>query len=254
MGKSISEDQGKHIAFLRTFLGSYLSPPCFFRVDRTYSNNDVYEGEFVDNLKHGVGTLRYYNTGDRYEGEFERDFLHGYGVYIWATVVDEENNVISGRRYEGYWKEGKMHGQGIYKLGNGDVYTGSFVNDRFEGKGTMKYANGDFFEGEWLRGLPGGHMKVTYVNGDSYEGSMSVGKYEGKGKFIFHNELGSYDGDWSMGLYHGHGVRVYSDSAMYVGHFRNGELFSITISIILRLECNAQGFTCFVSFAVRCDR
>lgn len=58
---------------------------------------DEYEGEFVDTLRHGKGSMKYAH-GDIYQGEFERDLFHGFGVYIWSTVIDENNNVIVGKR------------------------------------------------------------------------------------------------------------------------------------------------------------
>lgn len=62
-----------------------------------YFNSDEYEGEFVDSMRHGKGSMKYAH-GDIYEGEFEKNLFHGFGVYIWNTVIDENNNVIMGRR------------------------------------------------------------------------------------------------------------------------------------------------------------
>lgn len=54
----------------------------YFKGSRTYANRDHYEGEFVDNMRHGMGVLRFYKTGDRYEGEFKANFFDGYGIYV----------------------------------------------------------------------------------------------------------------------------------------------------------------------------
>jgi hypothetical protein len=44
---------------------------------------DVYEGGFLDDLKHGEGRLMSSASGEVsvYEGSFERDIRHGTGVY-----------------------------------------------------------------------------------------------------------------------------------------------------------------------------
>ena len=65
---------------------------------RIYFNLDEYEGEFVDSMRHGKGSMKY-SHGDIYEGEFEKNLFHGFGVYIWNTVIDENDNVVMGRRY-----------------------------------------------------------------------------------------------------------------------------------------------------------
>lgn len=43
-----------------------------------YSNGDVYDGEWKNNLRHGVG-ICYYANGDIYEGKWEEDRRNGLG-------------------------------------------------------------------------------------------------------------------------------------------------------------------------------
>lgn len=192
-------------------------------------------------MRHGVGKMKFGN-GDQYEGEFERNKFHGFGAYVWSTVVDEDNQVISGRRYEGNWVDGKKHGKGIYFNGLGDVYSGGFYHDLYDGKGTLKARTCDVFDGEWLRGQPNGMMKISYANGDEYHGMISSGLYEGKGKLTYKNGLGSYDGDWHIGRYNGRGIRVYADGSKFVGEFKEGKSFSrphlFIFSYESRFVCN----------------
>lgn len=42
----------------------------------------VYEGEFANGLKNGVGKEKFLN-GDRYEGEYEFGKPNGEGIYYW---------------------------------------------------------------------------------------------------------------------------------------------------------------------------
>lgn len=44
-----------------------------------------------------------WSDGRQYEGEFLDDKRHGYGVYKW-----------SGRQYVGEWSNGQQHGRGVY--------------------------------------------------------------------------------------------------------------------------------------------
>ena len=67
---------------------------------KLYANQDIYEGEFVDGLRHGRGAMTY-SSGDRYTGEFETELFHGYGVYIWKAYFDDDGNYIAGKRYDG---------------------------------------------------------------------------------------------------------------------------------------------------------
>jgi len=50
---------------------------------RVYPNKDVYDGEFIDGLRQGKGTLNKFDSKDVYNGEFENNFFHGYGIYQW---------------------------------------------------------------------------------------------------------------------------------------------------------------------------
>jgi hypothetical protein len=176
----------------------------------------------VEGMRHGIGKMKFHN-GDRYEGEFEKNSFHGFGVYLWNTIIDEDNNIVTGRKYEGEWKDGKRHGRGIYHSGKGDTYSGSFINDLYEGTGTLKTAKGDYFEGQFIRGRPSGYIKISYANGDIYEGDILAGNYEGKGSLHYRSNLGSYVGNWECGKEHGRGERIYSDGSKYNGEFFEGE-------------------------------
>lgn len=190
---------------------------------RLYSNQDLYEGEFVDGLKHGRGSL-VFSRGDRYNGEFERDLFHGYGVFIWKPAYDDSGNYVAGRRYDGEWKNGKFFGSGIMQVGNGDTYTGMFERNHYHGKGILRKECGDILDGEWIRGKADGFMKIKYINGDLYEGHMQLGEYHGQGRLLLVQGKGEYDGEWSQGLQRGQGTRIFSNGNKFVGQFAEGEL------------------------------
>ena len=45
-------------------------------------DNGIYEGEIIDNLKEGKGTLLYAN-GDKYEGEWKHNLKEGKGILLY---------------------------------------------------------------------------------------------------------------------------------------------------------------------------
>ena len=60
---------------------------------------EVYVGEWLDNLKHGIGKQNYNGQGE----------------------------------YTGYWARGEKHGEGVMKYLNGDIYSGQWANGQKEG-------------------------------------------------------------------------------------------------------------------------
>ena len=47
-----------------------------------YANGDIYEGEWLDDMRHGKGMLRLANT-NRYEGEWKNNKMCGNGIFTW---------------------------------------------------------------------------------------------------------------------------------------------------------------------------
>ena len=58
----------------------------------TYAKGDRYEGDYVDNQKHGRGVYTISGAG-KYEGEFSHGVRSGRGFYEFQN----------GDQYEGYW-------------------------------------------------------------------------------------------------------------------------------------------------------
>lgn len=106
-----------------------------------YTNGYVFEGNFVDSLRVGLGKL---NTpaGDSYDGMWAKDQFNGQGTYKWAD----------GSKYTGEWKNGVQDGYGIFFYPNGDKYTGYFRNNKFQGEGKYTWADGSTQEGLYENG------------------------------------------------------------------------------------------------------
>ena len=70
----------------------------------TFSNGDIYTGEFVNNeMKSGVLEKK---NGDEYAGDFVNDLYDGYSLYKYAN----------GDVYCGDFYKGKRHGDGVLKI------------------------------------------------------------------------------------------------------------------------------------------
>ncbi|GHT90584.1 hypothetical protein FACS1894122_01230 [Alphaproteobacteria bacterium] len=117
----------------------------------TYVGIALYEGDFVNGKREGIGRIKYIN-GDFYEGEFV---------------------------------SGKMHGKGMMAYGNGDFYVGDWVNGNEEGIGAMRYTNGDVYVGEWLNAEKDGKGKYTSANGSIYEGLFRNDEFVNDGEYLF---------------------------------------------------------------------
>jgi hypothetical protein len=79
--------------------------------------NTVYEGEFVDGQRQGVGHLTN-DDGSVYHGEFDHDVKHGFGII---------QNIKSMELYIGDWREGNHQGFGIsLSLVTGLMYFGEW--------------------------------------------------------------------------------------------------------------------------------
>ncbi len=94
-----------------------------------WENGDRYEGEFVDGLFHGQGTI-IFSDGSSYVGEYKDGKKNGQGT---ATFSD-------GSSYVGEYKDGKRNGQGAYIYENGYSWIGEWENDE-QGKGYSNTEN-----------------------------------------------------------------------------------------------------------------
>jgi len=90
-----------------------------------------YEGEFVQNKKHGRGVLRWPN-GRKYEGHFVNDEFHGEGVMTWPD----------GNKYIGHYVNGKKEGEGTWFLPDGSKYVGQFYQGKRHGQVTYVKIDG----------------------------------------------------------------------------------------------------------------
>jgi hypothetical protein len=186
----------------------------------TWSNGSVYVGDWVNELRQGIGMYRN-PDGDQYLGEYYQGKRHGWGIYTCSN----------GEEYIGEWFEGKMHGVGMLKAMNGDIYQGEFVNGRYHGMGWFMKANGDVFMGYHQNNCAEGlgiQSKFRRVGNHSekYKGYFSKNARHGKGACYYGYHDGSwtvYMGDWYRGTPEGYGIFQTSQHEKYIGKWSAGK-------------------------------
>ncbi|NBC29208.1 MAG: hypothetical protein GVY29_04360 [Spirochaetes bacterium] len=160
---SLSQSPGERDA---PDLGSPPSAPSGTMVVRTPEG--VYEGEIVDGLPHGSGTMTW-DDGAEYRGQWQEGRPHGSGVHTWPN----------GSRYVGEWRNGRRHGVGKMEWANGTYYEGAWKKDLPNGRGYMEWPDGSSYEGELVNGRPHGVGGYREPDGLSYEGSFEEGRATG---------------------------------------------------------------------------
>ena len=149
----------------------------------TYPNGDTYDGYFSNGLREGPNGVYTYSqhggeeTKDTYNGDWLNNQKHGIGKQNYNGVGE----------YYGHWENGQRHGEGVMIYINQDVYSGQWKAGKKEGPGTyvffetgMKYVGtykgGQIVTGKWL-----------YPNGSYFEGNFDNNKPKGRGKWNFEN-------------------------------------------------------------------
>jgi hypothetical protein len=217
----------------------------------TWSNGDMYVGEFKDGKRNGKGAYTFGKgdfEGNRYVGEYKDGEYHGQGTYTWpdgsmflGEFKDDKPNGqgtysrSDGMKYEGEWKDAKFHGQGTETLADGGKKVGEWRDNK---EWNIKYANHDGtllgkFEdgilvwGMMFRSLRGGLSYKWYFEGDKkkdwyYLGDIKNGLPHGDGTQILPSGI-KYVGKFKDGLRHGQGEENHPDIGIkYVGEFKNG--------------------------------
>eukprot|EP01125_Pyxidicula_operculata_P003385 TRINITY_DN1407_c0_g1_i5.p1 TRINITY_DN1407_c0_g1~~TRINITY_DN1407_c0_g1_i5.p1 ORF type:complete len:910 (+),score=111.45 TRINITY_DN1407_c0_g1_i5:24-2732(+) len=206
----------------------------------TYANAGCkYEGSWINGIQEGEGTMNY-STGASYTGNWKAGNHEGYG-----KLVDP-----SGTIYEGTWCKNKKNGLGKLLYPNGSYFEGEWMMDVISGQGKLNLKSGFTYKGEWFGGMYHGFGVLLAPNGDSYKGNWSEGKKYGQGTMVYADgskydgfwlnnqrhgtgrldatSLGPargfiYDGLWAEGVESGEGVKIYCDSTIYSGSWKDGK-------------------------------
>ena len=118
---------------------------------------EIYEGEFRDSLKEGIGTYRW-EDGASYMGYFKDNQINGYGFM----------NFANGNSYVGEFIQGYLSGWGKFIWEDGKTYVGNYTENKKNGFGIFiwKYEPLIALIGFWEKGKQNGTF-VKLANGDS---------------------------------------------------------------------------------------
>ena len=213
--------KGKHVDYTGiVYEGDFVDGKQTGKCICKYINGYTYEGEVLNNLKHGQGKL--YKENYICEGKWNNNLFTGFGIYKYpngtvfegkfenSVIIDGINKDVNGDVFEGtfvfiqnnnytglckgnsndtiqsnqtntYYKKGKM----VYK--NGDVYEGEFADNKLNDYGKMIYANGDVYNGHWKNGIKHGQGELINIEGLTYNCYWNNGKKNGRGFIIYPN-------------------------------------------------------------------
>ena len=105
------------------------------------TEKEVFEGDFKDGLKEGLGELRNSIDGKLiYKGNYQNNLKNGLGIEFY-----EDNSV-----YSGNFKNNLKHGKGKLELSAEKKYIGEFKENRIEGFGTFIFSSSKICQGNWL--------------------------------------------------------------------------------------------------------
>lgn len=140
----------------------------------SFPGGGSYEGQFLDNMRHGHGTLKEKDSS-RYEGPWERD---GPGT------GEVDVTYPSGFRYVGSMQKGARHGDGRLIDARGrEVYSGHWQEDDAHGPGDLTTNEGQYV-GEFARGMKEGNGCFQWTRSSAiteYSGQWRGDKADGIG-------------------------------------------------------------------------
>ena len=144
-------------------------------IEISNDNDYIYFGEFFQNQKHGIGTLKW-KDGLICQGNFCNNKLNGY------CLIKYPNNQM----YQGQLKKGKMDGKGQFFFQNGSKYIGDYKNDKRDGFGIFIWSDvneSDLSEIKLNSSLSGINQFSAYI------GFWSEGKMDGIGMKINNKDV-----------------------------------------------------------------
>ena len=118
-----------------------------------------YNGDYLNNLKHGFGLLTNNLNQKIYIGDWKVDKYHGQGVLYNINIdstlegeIDYKNVIMEKlpwKMYEGEFQNGEFHGMGSLSFVSGERLNGKFLKGKFNGEGTYYQSDGEIIMGIW---------------------------------------------------------------------------------------------------------
>jgi hypothetical protein len=107
------------------------------------ADGTIIKGDWQKGKLNGFATVVDQKGTVMYEGEFKDGKRHGLGRQLFE----------SGDMYDGGWKQGRLHDRGVYYFTNGDRLYGMWREGIYDGIGMFHYADGSISRREYRDGL-----------------------------------------------------------------------------------------------------
>ena len=130
----------------------------------TYADGSVYQGAYENNRKHGFGIYTHFN-GDKYQGQYVRNKKSGFGLYCYKDIKST---------YSGYWENNKKHGYGVVKYDdehNVESISGIFIEGCVD-QGEIRFKNNAVYRGSIKSYEMDGTGILTYSDGFQIEATF----------------------------------------------------------------------------------
>lgn len=212
-----------------------------------------YEGQWVDDIEHGEGTLTLQGSL-KYKGYFEHGKFAGFGTLTtdstlyrgeFVAGLFEGAGSFESREYRhvGEWERGLRHGVGHTEyLRDGSVASGTWEADCLQ-EGTLTRTNGILMRGTFdAAGRLHGDGSLTTAEGDSYEGPFDSGEMRDDASFTVRYVDGRrYAGQLRDGVPSGRGVCRYENGDVYDGEFLDGLRSGVGSLVVADSGCVLAG-------------
>jgi hypothetical protein len=193
--KRLEEGQGKQVSMKGKDLNKFIS----------------YQGNFLNGKRHGYGMLR--DCNQIYVGEFENDLMVGTGqldywngTRVIGNFKTRKTQYMSMLGPNPYIK-GEPHGHVTVKFNDGSTYVGDMEYGKITGKGKITHASGEEYNGQFLNGLYHGSGTWISAHGKiNKTGKWSYGVLHGESTLS--TPFSTYIGMFEFGLKHGKGIET----------------------------------------------
>lgn len=186
----------KRVKFVTT-VGIYAGPRDEFNQrsgsgKAIYANGDVYEGDFFEGKKHGVGQYIFKKLGkseidklvekqwnSKSSDESNESFIArvAKAIQVGPSIVQHVLEYGFFPCYQGDYARGLRVGQGVMKNKDASVYKGDWKDNKRHGQGIFYYINGDIYSGQWSEGLKHGFGTYRFADGSEYRGEWVKGLF-----------------------------------------------------------------------------
>ena len=150
-------------------------------------NGDIYKGQVLDGLRHGLGELHIATSGWKFKGVWTNEQITG------AVEITTTDWTFKGKMTE---MRAPMVGQMSYA--DKSVYVGELLDFSRQGQGTLTKHSGECIAGVWSDNVNVEDATRTDSQGIYWKGSLRNLKPEG----VMHVRLPNgqeYDGVWESG-------------------------------------------------------